>query len=313
MPASRPTEAAPAVGPWPALPYAEWRPTLDTLHMWTQIVGKIRLARSPYANHWWQVPLYVTARGLTTSPMPDGRRTFEMTFDFLDHRLRLEASDGAARSIPLAPRPVADFHREVMAALSALGLETRIWPRPVEVATAIPFPEDRVHASYDADAAARFFGALVQATRVLTEFRGRFVGKASPVHFFWGSFDLAVTRFSGRRAPPHPGGTPNLADWVAREAYSHEVSSCGFWPGGEMLPEPVFYAYAYPEPAGFAAAPLRPSAARYHPDLHEFVLPYEAVRQAARPDDDLMTFCQSTYEAAADLAAWDRAGLERGA
>jgi hypothetical protein len=314
MPAPRLAVAALGTTPtWPTLPYAEWQPTLDTLHMWTQIVGKVRLARAPYANHWWQVPLYVTARGLTTSPMPHGERCFEMAFDFCDHRLHIVTGEGEERAIPLAPRATADFYREVMAALDALGLATRIWPRPVEVETAIPFDEDRVHASYAAEAVGRFFGALAQANRVLTAFRGRFLGKVSPVHFFWGAFDLAVTRFSGRPAPRHPGGIPNVADWVMYEAYSHEVSSAGFWPGGAALAEPVFYAYAYPEPPGFAAARVRPAAAYYHPELHEFVLPYDAVRAAARPDGDLLDFCQTTYEAAADGAAWSRATLERGA
>ncbi|OLE70208.1 MAG: hypothetical protein AUI36_04040 [Cyanobacteria bacterium 13_1_40CM_2_61_4] len=258
-------------------------------------------------NHWWQVPLYVNARGVTTSAIPAGTRTFEIAFDFVDHRLRIDTSDGATRSLALAPRSVAEFYRELMANLDALGVGTRIWPRPVEVQQAVPFAEDHAHASYDPEHARRLWQALVQADRVLTRFRARFLGKASPVHLFWGGLDLAVTRFSGRRAPRHPGGVPNVGDWVMHEAYSHEVSSCGFWPGDESM----FYAYAYPEPAGFAAARVEPGAAYYHPDLREFVLPYDAVRTAERPDEALMAFLQSTYEAAADLGHWDRAALER--
>ena len=297
--------------PWPELPLAAWKDTLDTLHMWTQVVGKVRLARAPAVNHWWHVPLYVTARGLTTSPIPDGRRTFEIRFDFLDHELRIETSDGATRTLPLAPRSVAEFYRELMTALDELGLATRIWSRPVEVVEAIPFEQDHGHASYDPEYARRCWEILVQADRVLTIFRGRFLGKASPVHFFWGSFDLAVTRFSGRRAPEHPGGIPNLPDRIAREAYSHEVSSCGFWPGGGPVPEPVFYAYSYPEPDGFAASRAEPEPARYSAELREFILPYEALRTADRPEEMLLSFLQTTYEAAADLGRWDRAALER--
>ncbi|HLQ22106.1 MAG TPA: DUF5996 family protein, partial [Gemmatimonadales bacterium] len=295
---------------WPDLPLAAWEDTAQTLHLWTQIVGKIRLARAPMANHWWQVPLYVTVRGLTTSPIPHGTRTFEIIFDFVDHRLRIETSEGAVRTIPLVPRTVADFYQELIATLGELGLATRIWTRPVEVLTAIPFEQDRLHASYDAEYAHRFWQVLLQATRVLTAFRGRFLGKASPVHFFWGSFDLAVTRFSGRRAPEHPGGVPNCADWVVREAYSHEVSSCGFWPGAAGT-DAVFYGYSYPEPPGFGQAPIRPAGAFYSNDLREFVLPYAAVRAAEQPDVAVLDFAQSAYEAGADLANWDRAALER--
>jgi Family of unknown function (DUF5996) len=296
---------------WPSLPLAEWTETRDTLHMWTQIVGKVRLARTPLINHWWNAPLYVDTRGLTTSPIPDGARNFEITFDFVDHVLRIETSDGEERRLDLAPRSVADFYGELTSALRSLGLETRIVARPVEVETAIPFAEDETHRSYDAEHVARFWRLLVQAHRVLTEFRAGFLGKASPVHFFWGSFDLAASRFSGRTAPPHPGGVPNCPDYVMREAYSHEVSSAGWWPGGGPVSEPAFYAYVYPEPAGYADAPVAPSAAHYSPDLREFLLPYEAVRGADDPDRALLEFLQSTYEAAADRGEWDRRALER--
>jgi hypothetical protein len=295
--------------PWPELPVAAWRDTYATLHLWTQVVGKVRLARAPAVNHWWHVPLYLTARGLTTSPVPDGRRTFQIHFDFIDHALRIDTSDGGRRQLPLAPRPVADFYQDVIATLDALGVKVRIWTTPVEIADPVPFEKDHTHAAYDRNAAHACWRLLVQADRLLKAFRGRFVGKCSPVHFFWGSFDLAVTRFSGRVAPPHPGA-PNVADRVTREAYSHEVSSAGFWPGGGPVPEPVFYAYAYPEPAGFAGAPVRPPGA-YSPDLREFLLPVSAVRRAPDPDATVRDFLQSTYEAAADLAKWDRAALER--
>lgn len=296
---------------WPSLPYTEWKDTLATLHLWSQIVGKIRLAQAPWTNHSWHVPLYVTSRGLTTSPMPYGARSFEITFDFLAHELRIQTVDGGDEAVPLAPRTVADFHRELFARLAALGLDIKIRTLPCEIPEAIPFETDQEHRTYVAEHAARFWRALVQADRVLKEFRARFVGKASPVHFFWGGFDLAVTRFSGRRAPPHPGGIPNLADWVTREAYSHEVSSCGFWPGGEAMPQAVFYAYAYPEPAGFKESPGRPASARYNAELGEFLLPYDDVRRAGSPDAMLLEFLQSSYEAAADRGAWDRAALER--
>jgi Family of unknown function (DUF5996) len=295
---------------WPSLPFAAWRDTCATLHMWAQIVGKIRMAQMPLINHWWQVPLYVTSRGLTTLPIPHGERTFEIGFDFINHRLTIDVSDGASHSRPLQPQSVADFYRELMLQLQALGLEVRIWPVPVEIPDPLPFAEDRIHAAYDAEFANRFWRVLVHADRVLTRFSAGFLGKVSPVHFFWGSFDLAVTRFSGRRAPPHPGA-PNVADRVTREAYSHEVSSCGFWPGGPGMEEPIFYSYAYPQPAGFADAPVAPAQAFYSRDFGEFILPYEAVRLSAKPEAMLLAFLQSSYAAAADLAHWDRAELER--
>ena len=296
---------------WPPLPLPEWQDTKDTLHMWTQIVGKIRLAQAPMISHWWQVPLYLTPRGLTTSAMPYGTRSFEIQFDFLDHQLRIATDDGSTQNLALKPRSVADFYREVMATLRDLGLEISIWTTPVEVEEAIPFDEDEQHAAYDADAAERCWRVLLQSTRVMTDFRARFLGKVSPVHFFWGSFDLAVTRFSGRTAPPHPGGVPNLADWVVREAYSHEVSSAGWWPGGGAVEEPGFYAYAYPEPDGFKTHPVRPEEAFYSTEMSEWVLPYEVVRQAQDPDGLLLEFLQTSYEAAAAHAEWDREALER--
>jgi len=278
--------------------------------MWTQIIGKIRLAQAPMINHWWQVPLYVTSRGLTTSPVPYGARTFQIDFDFIEHRLRISIDDGRREGFALRPRSVADFHAELMGRMRSLGFDVRIWTMPCEIEHPIRFEEDHRHAAYDPEFANRFLRVLVQADRVLTTFRARFLGKVSPVHFFWGSFDLAVTRFSGRRAPAHPGA-PNVADKVTREAYSHEVSSAGFWPGDAGVSQPVFYAYAYPEPAGFAQAAVAPVAASYSSAFHEFLLPYDAVRQAAAPDDLLLEFLQSTYEAAADLGRWDRAALER--
>jgi hypothetical protein len=300
---------------WPTLPLAEWRATYDALHLWTQVIGKVRLGLAPAENHWWQVPLYVCARGLTTSDMPyargAGRHAVEARFDFVDHVLSLETSAGAVRRIALAPRPVADFHAEVMSALRTLGVRVRVWPHPVEIADAVPFDRDDVVRPYDADAAHRCWRVLLQVERVLRAFRGRYLGKASPVHFFWGSFDLACTRFSGRRAPRHPGGIPHLADRVAREAYSHECISAGWWPGGGAVSEPAFYAYAYPEPPGTAAAALPSAAAYYHPELREWILPYDAVRTAPDPDAALVEFLQGTYAAAADLAGWDRAALER--
>ena len=302
---AQPTEA------WPSLPLAEWQDTYATVHMWTQIVGKIRLTQSPWINHSWHVTLYVTSRGLTTSPIPHGTRTFQIDFDFIDHQLVVRSSDGARRTLALVPRAVADFYAELMSILTELGVPVRIRTKPNEVERAIPFPKDREHHAYDADYINRFWRILVQTDRVMKAFRASFIGKCSPIHFFWGSFDLAVTRFSGRPAPPHPGGVPNFPDWVAREAYSHEVSSCGFWPGGGPVPMPVYYAYAYPEPDGFRDATVQPSSAFYSADLHEFVLPYEAVRTAATPDEVLRSFLQSTYEAAADRARWDRSALER--
>lgn len=295
---------------WPALPLEAWQDTYATLHMWTQIVGKIRLSLAPMLNHWWQVPLYVTTRGLTTSPIPHGARVFQMDFDFLAHELAITTDLGQRRALSLEPRSVADFYRATMDALRSLGIKPSIWTTPVEVAERIPFEHDERHASYEPASAQRFWRALVQVDRVLKLFRARFLGKASPVHFFWGAFDMAVTRFSGRPAPRHPGA-PNVARFVAEEAYSHEVSSCGFWPGAG-LGEPAFYAYAYPEPEGFAAQPAGPEEAYYHPELREFILPYEAVRRAPSPEGHLLAFLQATYEAAADLAGWDRASLERG-
>lgn len=298
---------------WPPLPLDEWRDTYATLHMWSQIVGKTRLALAPMENHWWQVALYVTPRGLTTSAIPAGTRTFAVDFDFLDHHLYVRASDGATSAVPLVSQSVADFYAAYVAALRSLGIEARIRPVPVEVETAIPFALDREHASYNAHAANRCWRLLIQADRVLKRFHGRFGGKASPVHFWWGSFDLATTRFSGRPAPRHRGGAPNCPDYVMVEAYSHECSSVGFWPGGGAVTEPVFYAYAYPEPPGYAEHPVRPAAAHYSRIIGggEFILPYEAVRGAAAPDEALLEFCQSTYEAAAGLGRWDRTALDR--
>lgn len=293
---------------WPALRVADWEPTRDTLHMWTQVVGKVRLAHAPLVNHWWQVPLYVSARGLTTSAIPYRTRVFDIEFDLCGHRLVIRDSTGASREFPLAPMSVADFYGRIMTALDELGIATRIQARPNEVPTAIPFAADTVHASYDPVAANLFWQQLIQADRGLHTFRSRFCGKVSPVHFFWGSFDLACTRFSGRPAPRHPGGAPNCGDWVMVEGYSHELSSCGFWPGGGD--EGAFYAYAYPEPDGFADRPVLPDQAFYSPDFRQFLLPYEAVRTAADPDATLQRFLQSTYEAAADLAGWNRGALE---
>jgi hypothetical protein len=295
---------------WPELAYADWQDSCATLHLWTQIVGKIRLALAPPLNHWWHVPLYLTSRGLTTSPMPYGGRTFQIDFDFIDHALRIAASDGGRESLALVPRSVADFYKEIIGRLRALGLEVRIWPVPVEIADPIPFEQDQTHASYDPVRVNRFWRVLTQVDQVFAAFRGRFRGKASPVHFFWGSFDHAVTRFSGRPAPPPPSN-PNIPDIINREAYSHEVSSCGFWPGNGGFGQAAFYSYAYPQPAGFGEAPIQPSAAFYSKEIGEFILPYEAVRQSASPRDTLLDFLQSTYAAASDLAKWDRAALER--
>ncbi|RZI40915.1 hypothetical protein EGT07_21705 [Herbaspirillum sp. HC18] len=295
---------------WPALPYEEWKDTLATLHMWLQIVGKIRLVSMPWLNHSWHVALQPTARGLTTSRMPYGERTFQIDFDFIAHELVIATGEGERRTLALRPRTVADFYHELFSTLDALGLQVRINTTPNEVAEAIPFEQDNLHASYDRKYADRFRRALLQADRVFHAFRARFIGKTSPVHFFWGAADLAVTRFSGNLAPPHPAGVPHCPDWVMREAYSHQLSSCGFWPGGEMMPEPVFYAYAYPEPDGFSAATVRPREAYYHGTLREFILPYEAVRQAEAPDAMLLDFLQDCYEAAATLGGWDRSALE---
>jgi hypothetical protein len=299
---------------WPALPpLSEWQETFTTVHMWTQIVGKIRLALAPSINHSWGSALYVTTRGLTTSPIHQANRSFAIDFDFVDHLLRIATSEGGMRSFALEPMSVADFFAKTMSALRELNIEVHIFTRPVEVVEAIRFENDRRHASYEREPVNLFFRALVDAERVLTAFRARFIGKVSPVHFFWGAFDLAVTRFSGRTAPKHPGGVPNCADWVMQEAYSHEVSSAGFWPGSGMggREEAAFYAYAYPQPAKFAEYPVLPEAAVFHARLGEFVLPYEAVRTADDPDEALLTFLQSTYEAAAILASWDRPALER--
>jgi hypothetical protein len=295
---------------WPDLPYAAWKDTCATLQLWTQIVGKIRLARTPWLNHSWHVTLYVSGRGLTTSPIPFGERTLEIEFDFIDHVLWLRTNDGHFRQVVLQPQPVAMFFTEVMAALDGLGMSVRINQTPSEIADGIRFSEDSVHAAYDPEYANRFWRVLAQVHRVFSLFRTAFLGKASPVHFFWGSFDLAVTRFSGRRAPTHPGGVPNLPNAVAQEAYSHEVSSAGFWPGGGAIDYAAFYSYAYPAPEGFADAPVRPAAALWSKELGEFLLSYDAVRTAGDPDAALMNFLQSTYEAAADLAKWDRAALE---
>ena len=295
---------------WPPLPLEAWADTQATLHMWSQIVGKTRLALSPAENHWWHIALYATTRGLTTSPMPYRERTLEVELDFLEHVLVARTSDGASRSIPLAPRSVADFYEEYRGLLRSLGVECSIVPRPVEVDPAVPFLQDTGHAAYDAEAVSRWWRATALADRAFKRFRGRFQGKASPSHFFWGSFDLATTRFSGRPAPRHPGGAPNTPNEVMVEAYCCECASAGFWPGAG-LGEAAFYAYSYPEPAGYAAAAVRPEGAYYHPDLHEFILPYEAVRAAAAPEQTLLEFLQSTYEIAADLAKWDRAQLDR--
>ncbi len=296
---------------WPSLSLAAWSDTCATLHLWMQIAGKVRLAQSPPINHSWHVTLYVTARGLTTSPVPHGTRTFEIDFDFIGHRLLVRSSDGGGGGFPLEAQSVATFYRRLMEEMGRLGLPVAIRKRPNEVADALPFDQDHVHQAYDPEYANRFWRVLVQADRLFKRFRAGFIGKCSPVHFFWGAPDLAVTRFSGRAAPPHPGGIPNLPDRVTREAYSHEVSSCGFWPGGGPIPYPAFYSYAYPEPAGFKAAAIQPVAAFYSADLGEFILSYDAVRQADSPDETLLAFLQATYQAAANLGGWDRDALER--
>lgn len=294
---------------WPELSLTSWQDSYATLHMLTQIVGKTRLALAPMQNHWWQVTLYLTARGLTTSSMPYGRHTATVDFDFIDHTVGIRTSAGETRAIPLVQRPVREFYIEYLDVLEALGIGAKIRGVPVEVETAIPFAEDTQHASYDAQAVNRWWRAMVQIDRVFKEFRGRFEGKASPVHFFWGSFDIAATRFSGRAAPLHPGGAPNCPDYVMHEAYSRECSSAGFWPGGGTQ-EAAFYSYAYPEPDGYRDSPVRPDAAYYDTNIREFILPYDAVRTAASPDETLLEFLESTYEAAADRAAWDRGSLE---
>jgi uncharacterized protein DUF5996 len=291
---------------WPTLSLDSWKDTYATLHMWTQIVGKVRLALTPLVNHWWNVPLYVAARGLTTSRIPYQERAFEIWFDFLKHRLVLEASDGAVKTLPLAPRSVADFYQEFMKLLRSAGIEVKIWHMPVEIPDPIPFDQDRVHASYDSKSVEKFWRILLSVDSVFQKFRSGFIGKSSPVHFFWGSFDLAVSRFSGRRAPERPG-----ADSITREAYSHEVSSVGFWPGSGEIEDAAFYSYTSPEPQGFKQAQVRPDAAFYHKQLGEFVSMYEDVRKAKSPSSSLLDFCQSTYEAGATLGNWDRDALER--
>jgi hypothetical protein len=293
---------------WPVLRVADWVDTRDTLHMWTQIVGKIRMAKAPMVNHWWHVTLYVTPRGVTTSTIPDRGGSFEIEFDFCSHRLRIVATGDRHADIALEAKPVARFYDEVLSALDELGIEVEIWPVPVEVEVAIPFAEDTDHHSYDPDAAQLFWRQLVEADRVLKRFRSEFAGKVSPVHFFWGSFDMAVTRFSGRRASVHPGGAPNCPDWVMVEGYSRELASAGFWPGGGE--EGAFYAYAYPEPDGFADRSVEPDEARYVADAGQFRLPYEVVRSSPEPDETLLSFLRSAYAAAADLGDWDRGVLD---
>lgn len=293
---------------WPALRVDDWTDTRNTLHMWAQIVGKIRLACSPLVNHWWQVTLYVTPRGLTTSSIPYAGRAFDIEFDLCDHQLRIRDSSGASHGFALEPQSVATFYAHTMEALRALNISVRIQPTPNEVDPAIPFTDDHLHCAYDVDAVHTFWHQLVHADRVLSQFRAGFIGKVSPVHFFWGAMDLACTRFSGRTAPPHPGGAPHCADWVMVEGYSHELSSCGFWPGGGR--EGAFYSYSYPEPAGFKDYPVEPSTAFYSNDFGQFLLPYEVVRSSADPDATLLAFLESTYTAAADTGHWDRAALE---
>jgi hypothetical protein len=295
---------------WPSLPLDGWQDTKETLHAWSQIVGKVRLSLTPLVNHWWNVPLYVTPRGLTTSAMPYGAGSVEARFDFLDHGLWIETTSGQQHRIALEPRSVADFYREVMDTLRGFGIGVKFWEQPSEVENPIPFGKDDVHRSYDAEAAERFGRVLLEVDRVLHLFRKGFVGKCSPVHFWWGGFDMSCTRFSGQRAPLHPGGIPHLPAFVAREGYSHECSSAGWWPGGGGF-EAAFYSYTYPEPAGFVEAAVAPAGAYYDPNLKEFILPYEVVRTAANPDEALLAFLQSTYEAGAELGGWDRASLER--
>ena len=297
---------------WPELSLTAWADTCATLHLWTQIVGKVRMARAPMTNHWWQVTLYVTSRGLTTSPIYHGTRSFEIAFDFIDHALVIQTSDGACETLPLRPVSVADFYRDLMERLRALDLAMHVWTMPSEIIDAVPFDTDRAHASYDPAAAQKFWRVLVQADRLFKTFRAEFLGKVSPVHFFWGSFDLAVTRFSGRRAPEMTKGAPNVAPWVMAEAYSHEVSSCGFWPGNGVFGQPAFFSYAYPEPQKFARASPGPKEAFFDRELGQFLLPYDAVRSSDEPDAMVMDFLRATYGAAADLGGWDRAALERG-
>jgi Family of unknown function (DUF5996) len=295
---------------WPPLPLADWRATRDTLQLWLQIIGKVRMSNTPLINHWWNVPLYITARGLTTSLMRHpGGEGFQIDVDLREHALHIATVSGPRRSMPLQPGPVSAFYGEFMKQLDSLGLGTRVWSMPVEIPGAIAFPDDDQHTAYDPEQAQRFWLALTRMVPVLERFRGGFVGKASPVHLFWGGLDLATTRFSGRTAPPHPGGAPNCGPHVMREAYSHEVSSCGYWPDGAA--EGLFYSYAYPTPPGYADRPVQPSEASWSDELGEFVLPYEVARTAPNPDETLMTFLNSTYEAAATTANWDRKQLER--
>ena len=305
MPGSRKLAVSDRPDSWPPLPLESWSDTRNTLHMWTQVVGKVRLALTPKVNHWWNVPLYVSSRGLTTSPIPYGDLVFEVEFDFLDHKLHIRLSNGVVKELPLRPQTVADFYQEFMSTLRSAGIQVEIWHMPVEIPNPIAFDQDHIHASYDREYAHRFWRILISVDEVLKEFRSRFIGKSSPVHFFWGSFDLAVTRFSGRRAPERPE-----ADAITREAYSHEVSSVGFWPGGGEVKDAAFFSYAAPEPAGFAQQRVSPPAAFYHPTLKEFLLMYEDVRKAASPNNALLEFAQSTYEAAANLGKWDREALE---
>ncbi len=306
MSSSRKTNLSDLAECWPPLPLDSWKDTYATLHMWTQIVGKVRLALTPTVNHWWNVPLYVASRGLTTSLIPYAGRVFEVQFDFIDHVLVLRRNDGWSKTLPLVPRSVADFYQEFMGMLRSADIQVKIWRMPVEIPNPIPFDQDRVHASYDPEYARRFWQVLVSVDRVFNEFRSGFIGKCSPVHFFWGSFDLAVTRFSGRRAPERTG-----ADVITREAYSHEVSSVGFWPGGGDVQGSAFYSYMAPEPQGFRESRVRPEAAFYQPQLNEFLLMYEDVRRAASPSSALLEFCQSTYEVGARLAKWDSESLDK--
>lgn len=301
------------IEPWPALPYAEWRDTAATLHLWLQIVGKIRVAQRPWLNHSWHVTLLPTARGLRSPPIWRDDAALDIEFDFIEQVLRMRVTDGGSAVLRLEPQSTARFYRGVMDALAQLGAPVTIHGTPNELPDPIPFDQDEQHRSYDAEYANRYWRVLLSSERVFEEFRARFIGKCSPVHFFWGSADLAVTRFSGRPAPPHPGGIPHLPDWVTREAYSHEVSSAGFWAGGEQFPHPIYYSYAYPEPPGFANAPVQPAAARYDGTLKEFVLPYDEVRSALSPEAVLLEFLQTTYEAAAMQGEWDRDMLERSA
>ncbi len=296
---------------WPELPYTAWSETCETLQLWTQIAGKVVLALTPLVNHWWNVTFHVTARGMAKRTIPYRGRAFDIAFDFLDHRLVISTSDGRRESLPLKPMTVADFYAAFMQRMQRLGIETHVSTTPCEIENCVAFEEDRSHAQYDREYVTRFHQALVQSARVMTKFRSRFIGKVSPVHFFWGSFDLAVTRFSGRTAPPPKGHTPYVADWVMAEAYSHECSSCGFWPGNGGFGSAAYYVYAYPEPDQYGAARLSMSEAAYNKDVGQFILPYDAVREARDPDNLLLGFLQETYEAAADLAKWDRGALER--